>query len=350
MMTEVGAQTMRRASAIILSAALLAGCAWVPPARGSRAEPDRAGAPRTGGGAPAQAPPPEPAPMAPLTVAPESGSFEAKVLEKDPEGCTWVESEGAVTVSDRETPHQAEAAAIQEARSISLRKFLGVKVTSRFMSFKEETMRGQDHLVSDIVQATRPGREIDMRVLDKGYRSVPGCEGCRYYVRLRSCIVPEPMDADKDFTVELKVSREILYEGDEAFLEITPSKDCHIYLYDTYDAGKGKKQTDLLVPSEFLSEVRLRGGQAWVYPDEEAKKRGILALTAQLPPDKPAVSVEEIRVIASKTPLPVRTYDPKIPNPRQSDDSGRAAVLRRLNNSGVNWAEDSAAISIFQRK
>ena len=186
--------------------------------------------------------------------------------------------------------------------------------------------------------------------MERGYRSVPGCQGCRYYVRYRSCIVPEPDTADRDFSVELKVSREVLYEGDEATLEITPSKDCYIYLYDTYDIGRGKKQTDLLLPSEYAPEVRLKGGQAWVFTDDEAKKRGLLGLTAQLPPDKPAVSVEEIRVIASKTPRPVKMYDPKVPNPKQADESGRASVLRRLNSSGVSWAEDSAAISIFQKK
>ncbi|MFA6317136.1 MAG: DUF4384 domain-containing protein [Elusimicrobiota bacterium] len=293
--------------------------------------------------------PAEPEALAPLTVAPESGDFKARVLEKDPDGCTWVESEGAVTVSDRETPKQAEAAAIQEARNIALKEFLGVKVTSRFMSFQEETLRGQDHLVSDITQAIRPGRELDMKVLDRGYRSVEGCVGCRYYVRLKACIVPEADTADKDFSVELKVSREILYEGDETILEIIPSKDCYIYLYDTYDAAGGKKQTDLLIPSDYAPEVRLRGGQTWVFPDEEAKKRGLLALVAQLPPDKPSVSVEEIRVIASKTPLPGKVYDPKVPNPRQGDESGRAAVLRRLNSSRVEWVEDSAAISIFRK-
>jgi hypothetical protein len=49
-------------------------------------------------------------------------------------------------------------------------------------------------------------------------------------------------------------------------------------------------------------------------------------------------------------PLPVKMYDPKVPNPKQADESGRGAVLRRLNSSGVSWAEDSAAISIFQKK
>jgi hypothetical protein len=50
------------------------------------------------------------------------------------------------------------------------------------------------------------------------------------------------------------------------------------------------------------------------------------------------VSAETVRVIATRTPLPAKVYDPS--------QGGYLGVVQRLNAAGLEWAEDAAAFTI----
>ena len=64
-------------------------------------------------------------------------------------------------------------------------------------------------------------------------------------------------------------------------------------------------------------------------------------LVAELPHKDDSVSAETIIVVATKTPLPAAVYDPA--------DGGYMGVLRRLHRSQTEWAEDSAAYTIYSK-
>lgn len=279
----------------------------------------------------------EPSP-APLSPAPEYTPPKAKVGEKDPRGCTWVEAESKIIVSKDQTANQAEAAAISEARILAMQDFLGVKVQSRFMDFHQESLRNENRLTENILQTTRDGHIVDEKILEKGWRDMSDCQHCRYFVRLKSCLLQDSPGTDKDFTVELKISRPSFVEGDEAVLEVTASKDCFLYLYNV---NIDNWETSLLVPNDYVPQAKLIGGQTWEYPDAEAKNRGI-RLIAQLPEANPPVSKsgETIRVIASKVALPRSTIDPS---------HGFLAIVRRLISGKVSWAEHSEAFTISKK-
>src|SRR5262249_6278965 len=53
---------------------------------------------------------------------------EAKVLDADPDGCTWVAATGSVRFGDQDTKHQAFAQAIAEARRKAMGALLGVRI------------------------------------------------------------------------------------------------------------------------------------------------------------------------------------------------------------------------------
>ena len=63
-------------------------------------------------------------------------------------------------------------------------------------------------------------------------------------------------------------------QGDEAKLTITATRDCSVYLYDVYDLARDNK-TALVVPNEAVPSKVLKAGEAWEYPDEDAKKAGV---------------------------------------------------------------------------
>lgn len=269
----------------------------------------------------------------------EAEARRAKVLGADPEGCTWLEGEARVVVGDQDSKHQARAAAIEQARAAAVQDFLGVEVNSKFMDFQQEGLRHEAHLTENILQTTRSGRIIKEAVLEEGYQDAEDCPSCRYHVRLKTCVLPRDAASDKNFGVDLRLSRVRFVQGDEAKLELTATRDCSIYLYDVYDLGEENK-TALVVPNEVVASKNLKAGETWEYPDEDARKRGV-RLVAELPKPSDDVSAEVIRVVATVTPLPRAVYDPT--------DGGYLGVLRRLNRSRTEWAEDAEAYTIYKR-
>jgi len=262
-----------------------------------------------------------------------------RVLGVDPEGCTWLEGSATVSVGPQDTRHQTRAAAMEQARAAAVQDFLGVEVKSRFMDFQQEGLRKESRLTEGILQTTRNGRIVKEQVLEEGYRDAPDCPGCLYRMKIKACAVPRGPDSDKDFAVELLVSSQRYFHGDEAKLTVTATRDCWIYLYNIYDLGAAD-QTALVVPNENLTEKRLKAGESWTYPDEEASKRGV-RLVAELPQAGDSVSAETIRVVAAKAALSKTVYGPA--------DGGWLGVLRRLNRAKVEWTDDTEAYTIYKK-
>ena len=262
-----------------------------------------------------------------------------KVLGVDPDGCTWLEGSAVVAVGTQDTRHQTRAAAMEQARAAAIQDFLGVEVKSKFMDFQQEGLRKESHLTEGILQTTRNGRIVKEVVLEEGYKDAPGCKNCLFGLTLKACAVPRDAAGDKDFAVELQVSNQRFLHGDEAKLSVTATRDCWIYVYNIYDLGV-KDQTALVVPNENVKEKRLKAGESWEYPDEEAKKLGV-RLVAELPQAGDDVSAETIRVIASKAALSKTITSPA--------DGGWLGVLRRLNRANVEWTEDAEAYTIYKR-
>jgi hypothetical protein len=261
------------------------------------------------------------------------------VLGVDPEGCTWLEGSAMVAVGPQDTRHQTRAAAMEHARAAAVQDFLGVEVKSKFMDFQQEGLRRESRLTEGILQTTRNGRILKEQVLEEGYKSAPDCPDCLYRLRLKACAIPRDAEGDKDYFVELEVSNQRFLHGEEAKLKVTATRDSWIYLYNIYDLGT-KDQTALVVPNENVREKRLKAGESWEYPDEEARKLGV-RLVAELPQSSDDVSAETIRVIASKAALSKAITSPA--------DGGWLGVLRRLNRANVEWTEDAEAYTIYKR-
>ena len=271
------------------------------------------------------------------TPAPEAAPVKAKVLPQvDERGCTWIESAGLVTVGEDESRNQVRASAVNEARRVAMQDFLGVNVRQRTMDFQQEGLKNQKQITESMLLTTRQGRILDEAVVTEGYKDLADCKGCRYGVTLRSCILPTPAYADKGFSVDLGLSRNILVAGDEVKLNVTATRECWLYVYDLWlDWAK----TSMIAPNENVTEVHLKPGQTWEYPDEAAKKLGVSKLVAELP-EGYTVSAETVRVIATKDPMPTNIIDPS---------QGFLAVLRRLNAHRIDWAEDAQAFTIHEK-
>lgn len=268
--------------------------------------------------------------------APEAVPVKSKILKKDERGCTWIESRGVVTASEDETLQQVRASAVNEARRVAMKDFLGVNVRSRTLDFQQEGLKENQQVIETMLLTTRQGRILDEQVLSEDYVPLSDCPHCRYAVDLRACILPTPDYADKDFSVDLGISRNRLVEGDAVTVNVTPSKECWVYIYDLWE---DLRQASLIAPNNFVPEIHLKAGQTFEYPNERAEDAGAGKLVAELPKGA-AVSAETVRVIAVKQPLPSSIVDPS---------QGYLAVVRRLNAKRIDWAEDAQNFTIYKK-
>lgn len=272
----------------------------------------------------------------------------AKVLERDRQGCTWVEATAGVLFSEDDTRHQAKARAVAEARSSAMQQFLGVNIQHQFMDFQQENLKGEAGLTENLLRVTQLGRIMKERVVAQGLQDMPDCTACRYFVRLRTCILPLEDKLDRNFRVTVTLNRTRLEEGDEAIARIEATRDAYVYLYSVDMDGSAS----LLFPATPDADNRLKAGERLEFPSAKMRKAG-MKMIAQLPSGA-RVSAETLRVIAATEKLLPKVYDPAQVSAdtdvdRDAEVRGGGSlfrVLQGLHASGVAWVEDAQAFTI----
>jgi hypothetical protein len=150
--------------------------------------------------------------------------------------------------------------------------------------------------------------------------------------------VPEKERTDKDFQVHVHLNRSSYENGDEVILTVTSTRDSYLYIYNVDMDFRAA----LIAPNKYVPSVRVKAGEAWVYPSDALRAKGLRA-TARLLPGS-SVSAETIRVVASKAALPSSliflTHQQPITQPPFFE------VLRALLALDVEWVEDVQAFTI----
>lgn len=275
-------------------------------------------------------------PPVPLSAVPEG---DARVLGRDSRlKCTWVRSSGTVHVGDQDTREQFRANAVERARDHALRALFGPTVDSRFLDFQQEGFRGKSRgdrqMVESLVRTTRQGRILSEKILSQGYRPVPGCSDCLFRVDVKACIAQKPSGPDS-FAVRVEIlPRTDFAPGDEARIRVRMAGGegkIWIYLYDIEPDGTVEK----VAPNAYTgTEISIAPGRDFIYPDEVLRKAGV-RLVAELPSGPhQRISVETIRVIATRKPLPP---DWGIPG-----KSGYWGLIRQLTADSIPWMDDVA--------
>ena len=275
------------------------------------------------------------------SIADRGTPTEAKVLDTDPDGCTWVAATGSVRFGDQDTKHQAFAQAIAEARRKAMGTLLGVRIDHRFMDFQgESSLRGEFVLTEQLLRVTQLGRAIKEHILRVGPVDDPGCAACRIEAQIRTCLVPEKDRSDKDFQVHVRLSRSSYQDGDEVIITVTSTRDSYLYIYNVDMDFRAA----LIAPNRYVPSVEVKAGETWIYPGDALRAKGLRA-TARLLPDS-SVSAETIRVVASKAALPSSlvflTHQQTMTQPSFFE------FLRALLATDIEWVEDVQAFTIRQ--
>ena len=277
-------------------------------------------------------------------------SLDVKVLDVDPDHCTWVESTATVLFGDQDSKHQAFAQAVMEARTKAMNRLLGVHLEHQFIDFQQEnSLRGEASLTEHLLRVTQHGRAIQEKVVWAGLINEGGCVGCRFQATIQTCIVPEPERKDKNFKVNVRLNRSSYLDGDEVVIAVTCSRDAYLYVYGVDMNLNGA----LIFPNDYARDNYVRAGDTWTYPNQNLLGKGIRAIARLLP--KASVSAEIVRVIASKTPLPVSVMSPaetryRVRNVQTAGEvTGGGSFLdvtRKLIATDVEWVEDAQAFTI----
>lgn len=275
-----------------------------------------------------------------------------KILQRDPSGCTWVESRVSIAYGENDTKHQATAQAVAEARAKAMQQLLGITLQHQFMDFQQENLKGEASLTESLLRATQHGRTLKEKILSARPEDVGDCAGCRFTARIQTCIAPLPENSDKGFKANLSLNHAQFREGEEGFIRVTATRDAYLYLYNVdmnWDAT-------LMYPNAYAKDNMLKADDTFVFPAEELRRRGI-KIIAQLPP-KTDISAETIRVIASKTPLPASLINPESGSETPVKTRGVTEVhgtgtfldlMRRLNAADIEWVDDVQAFTITKK-
>ena len=284
---------------------------------------------------------------------PADDSLDVQTLDRDPKGCTWVSSTARVPFGEHVTKHQAQAQAISEARSRAMRSYLGIKVQHSFVDFTQELdLKGQGGLIEPLLRMTQEGHILQEQVLSSHINDGPECRNCEFEVKVRDCILPLADRSDRDFRVSLAVNRSTFVDGDEGILYVSSSRDAYVHLY-SIDMNQNAA---LLFPNDYAKENLVHAEQQFIFPSEDLRRRG-LRLRARLP-GKASTGAEMIRVIATKTPLPLSISDPSQEDMIHGDlfaageGQGKGTLFNlyaKLHRAKVPWVEDGQAFTIHEK-
>ena len=280
-------------------------------------------------------------------------STEVKILGRDSENCTWVESSARVPFGEQDTKHQARAQAISEARVKAMERLLGVHVQHRFLDFQQESsLKGEVLLTEHLLRVTQLGRVLKEDILRAGPVDLKGCTACLYEAQIKACILPLQDRSDKDFRVYLSLNQSRFHDGDEAQITVSSTRDAYVYVYNVDTDWNAT----LIVPNDYAPDNRVIAGGTFSYPNEALRGKGIRSVARLSPGSK--VSAEMIRVVATKAPLPYSIVNPSGPTSteRNLHTSGEIhgsgsflKLMHKLQSIDVEWVEDAQAFTIQAR-
>ncbi len=229
----------------------------------------------------------------------------ARILDKDPRGCTWVESTGAAIGAASDPPKAIRSLAVSRAEELAIRTLLGgEEVEDSFLSGQSSfSGRADQYVESDLLAQKRA--LILGHVILKSNPSFVGtgdCEDClrtRIAVVVKTCLVHLPPESHRPM-VKLSLNQPFYREGDLAVVRIFVGQDSYLYLIDE---NPSDHSFSLIVPDpRFLALWHARTGETATFPSGEIAREGV-ALEAELPKGA-SESFEILRVIATTKPLP----------------------------------------------
>ena len=131
---------------------------------------------------------------------------------------------------------------------------------------------------------------------DKGYELQLTC---RFYV------VPVQGDRDPGFILDARLDKNMLNDGDELVINVKPSKDCHIYMFNLMADNNAL----LMYPNDHMKNNYVEKGNSITVPDPDIRKY-VRFRVGTMPGEE--ITSESIYVVCTKQPIPMIEDLPKV--------------------------------------
>lgn len=239
-----------------------------------------------------------------------SGSKPAKVMpsskEKVTGGDVWREGEWIIAYGECAEVNLSREEAIEkatnEARQKAIQKAVGVQVMSSQLMIEDTRLSS----FSRYIATASYGKTIDETVSVEQFKSGEDRFGIpvnTYRVKLQCRVIEEKGIPDPGFVITININKMLFKEGDIIQMEVTPSRDCYLTIFNVYEA---EDKVIIIFPNEFDENSLCMAGKMRKIPGPESG----ISLKAFLPEGK-SRSSELLWVLATKKPMDFRTGLPK---------------------------------------
>ena len=206
----------------------------------------------------------------------------------------WVTVEGFAPI-ENVTKTEARKLAIDNARREAVEKVVGVDLLS-------ETMVINYNVSGDVIRAIPHGKVIGIEILKEDIELIPakkkgGAPFLAYHVKIRANVAKEIGRTDSFFRLDAKANRKVFKEGDLMEIQVTPSKDCYLTIFNVLE----DERVLILFPNRFNQNNHIKANTTFTFPGENDRKKGI-RLEAFLNEGQEKAD-EMFHVLALKEPL-----------------------------------------------
>jgi len=213
----------------------------------------------------------------------------------------WVDAIGEYHQGPNMTQKEAKRKALKEAERNAIGTF-GVAITAQTLQLKSETQNDLHESFLKLSQATVYGKIIDRKepIWEHETLQFPGELIIRHRVTLRAKVAKEVGKPDRSFMVPLKLNdgKVTFLEGDEMILNITPTKDCYVTIFNVLSDGT----VLVLFPPKGHTQRVARAGKITSIPSEAERSQGVHFRVGLLPGK--TQDTEYVWVVATKEDIP----------------------------------------------
>lgn len=179
----------------------------------------------------------------------------------------WITVEGQAAIENI-TKEEARRLAIANARRKAVEDVVGVTVSA-------DTLVINWQVSSDIIRAIPYGKVVEQEMLEEDVKSLREKEKAEpsliYWVKLKAKVVKEKGEPDPYFKIDATLNRAVFKDNDDMQITIKPAKDCYLSIFNMLENEK----VITLFPNNFKNANKIKAGEAFTFPDEQDRKRGI---------------------------------------------------------------------------
>jgi hypothetical protein len=183
------------------------------------------------------------------------------------EELTWVTVEGIASIGQAGR-EEARTRALDDAMRQAREQVIGSSISVESLAINMKLSGG-------IASAIPYLRITEKQILEEGVTSAGegknAATSLMYRVVVKAGVAEERAGADASFRVEASLNKSSFKNGEEMQIHIKPTRDCHVSVFIIMEDGKALR----LLPNRFKSDISLKAGKAFSFPDAADKQKGI---------------------------------------------------------------------------